>query len=199
MTLSELINMTALELELLGVGDKAARPILKTYLNLAYSQAIDLIGNVDDEIEIDVYVTDGGELSVPDWVRHFKWARLGGKSLDIVNRSDADLRKVRDDSPVSMIVLGEVPSIARLAGLPKANGTLRCGVLRGLKRPMSSETESPTDLSPPTHSALCDYVVWRIAGAEDRLARFSTAIDHERHINNRKRSKPARTVVYGGI
>lgn len=198
MKLSELINMTALELELVGAGDKAARPILKTYLNLAYSQAIDLIGNVDDELELDVYAGDA-ELSVPDWVRHFKWAKLDGKTLDVVNRSDADLRKVRDDSPVSMLVLGDVPSVARLAGLPKANGLLRCGVLRGLKLPMNADSDSPSDLSPPTHSALCDYVVWRIAGAEDRLARFSAAIDHERHINSRKRSKPARTVVYGGI
>ena len=209
MTLDELVALTRTELVTLGLGKLCIDPLIISRLNSAYRLFVTGVGNIDDEVEIEVVANDV-DVPYPDWVLKFRHITLDGEPLAIVNPSDVDFMRVTASSEPQLFVIGDRVGYAKVFGAPKSNGTLFAKVQREIKAEMLLGSDSPVDVPASHQIALIDWAVAqflmtderetiRVTMMRDRLSRFAMAIESVKTLFSRKRTKPIRTVRYGGI
>lgn len=198
MNFRELINLTSLELNLAGAGDKAIEPVMVSYLNLGYKIFVEEMGNKDDVLDFDLAEGES-EITLPAYVLKIKSATLDNTELGIINRDDKVRLGLTEESPTKYLCLGDTPATATLYGKMKVAGTLHLGILRGPLRALSADSDRPSDISEKNQLGIVEWAVWRLTKDDSRLAAFSAMVDDERARNNKLRSKPARTVAYGGL
>ena len=206
MNLLELTTNARFELVSLGMAKIALDTVIQSKLNSAYRLFVSLCGEIDDVELLDVY--DSDEVVVPPHVRKIKRVFLGDKELAVVNRAALSDQIYNKHAP--FFIIGDADGYASVVAGPATPYPLKLHIRRGVKQVMVFDTDTPTDVPEEFHPALVDKVVAdmlrvqpgdmnRVAYIRDRDASFAIAIEKSKALFERRRSKPHRTVSYGGI
>jgi hypothetical protein len=178
------------------------------FLDNAYKQFINQIDGVPDEEELS-FMPGDTEIALPSYVMRVKHAMLSdGRTLKILNRSDARGLNVQTGE-IKGLILGVKTGYAKVFDIPDVDTTVLLDVDRMPKQSLEDYEDEPSDIADRWHNSLVDFAtaqVMRLSpnpnvrSAADRYEqRFDQAAFAAKRDKALAKSKQFRAVHYGGI